>query len=305
MTQRKIQRRDIDGIVLLDKPGGISSNRALQIVRGIFRARKAGHTGSLDPLATGLLPVCLGEATKVSAFLLDADKRYLTTCRLGITTTTGDSEGEVIEARSVQLLDAAKIEAVLGRFRGPIEQIPPMHSALKHEGRRLYALARRGETVEREPRAVTVHDLTLLRHDGDTIELDVRCSKGTYIRSLIEDIGAALGCGAHVTALRRLSVGPFDNPPMFTVAALQALADEGGDALDAVLLPMDRALVALPELRLSEEYAGYINLGQPVRVSEAPTAGLLRLYGGAGEFLGVGQILDDGRVAPRRLLRTP
>ena len=303
MAQNRIIRRDVDGIVLLDKPAGFSSNQALQAVRRLFRARKAGHTGSLDPLATGLLPVCLGEATKVSAFLLDADKHYTTDCRLGLTTTTGDSEGEVVETRPVPALDAARVEAVLEGFRGEILQTPPMYSALKHQGRRLYELARRGEVVEREARRIRIHALRLVRFHGDEIALDVRCSKGTYIRSLVEDIGEALGCGAHVTALRRLGVTPFDEPRMYALPELEAIAEQGPASLEAVLIPMDTALTAMPALHLNDECAGYVRLGQAVRVPEAPASGLVRLYGADEAFMGVGRMLDDGRVAPQRLLR--
>lgn len=229
MGQRRREgERDVSGIVLLDKPAGITSNAALQTVKRLFRARKAGHTGSLDPLATGLLPICLGEATKLSGFLLDADKRYRTEIRLGVTTTTGDAEGETLRVREVADLDRARVAEAVARFTGEIEQIPPMHSALKRNGMPLYKLARQGIEVERAPRPVVIHALELVRCEADRIELDVRCSKGTYIRVLAEDIGEALGCGAHVGALRRTGVGGFDAGRMVALETLRAVAEQQG-----------------------------------------------------------------------------
>lgn len=209
MSAPRSKRRDVDGILIFDKPLGMSSNAALQKVRWLFNASKGGHTGSLDPLASGVLPLCLGEATKFSQYLLDADKTYITEARLGMTTSTGDAEGEVLEIKPCQVT-LAEVQALLPRFTGEIEQIPPMYSALKHDGQPLYKLARAGETVERKPRSVTIRQLTLLGLEGDRLRLQVHCSKGTYIRTLVEDIGAALGCGAHVAELRRVQAGPFD-----------------------------------------------------------------------------------------------
>ena len=211
--KRSNKRRDVNGIILLDKAIGLSSNAALQEVKRLFNANKAGHTGSLDPLASGMLPICLGEATKVSAFLLDADKRYRVRCRLGVRTTTADAEGEIIEERPIDGIDVARITAVLPRFTGQIEQIPPMYSALKHQGQRLYALARQGIEVDRQPRTLFIHELSLLGLENGECTLDVHCSKGTYVRTLAEDIGAALGCGAHVSALRRTGLGPYQARP--------------------------------------------------------------------------------------------
>ncbi|GBE10224.1 tRNA pseudouridine synthase B [bacterium BMS3Bbin12] len=302
MMRERRRRRNISGIVLLDKDPGPTSNEALQVVKRLFQAQKAGHTGSLDPLASGLLPVCLGEATKVSGFLLDANKRYRVRCRLGQRTTTGDAEGEVVEIRPVEGLDRARVERVLEGFKGPQEQIPPMYSALKHQGQRLYKLARQGVEVERKPRPVVIHTLELLYFEGDTLEFDVRCSKGTYVRTLAEDIGAALGCGAHVIALRRLAVGPYDGIEMVDLETLRRLAAEGAGQLDTVLLPMESALAEWPDVRLSDDAAYYLRRGQPVLVPHAPTRGWVRLYARDRRFLGVGQILDDGRVAPRRLV---
>lgn len=305
MSKRRDFRR-VDGILLLDKPAGLTSNRALQRVRHLFRARKAGHTGSLDPLATGLLPLCLGEATKVSGFLLDADKRYRVHCRLGVTTDSGDADGEVLERRPVPALDTDRIEAALAPLRGDIEQVPPMHSALKHQGQRLYTLARQGVTVERPARPVTIHALELVA-DGtaaETLVLDVHCSKGTYVRSLVEAVGEHLGCGAHVAALRRTALGPFPEPEMITLETLERTAESGGEpALDALLLPVESALVQWPEVHLPEEAAHFLCQGQAVWVPKAPEPGMVRLFG-PDRFLGMGTVLDDGRVAPRRLLRT-
>ncbi len=301
--RRRTRGRNVQGIVLLDKRPGITSNTALQEVKRLYQAAKAGHTGSLDPLASGLLPICLGEATKFSAFLLNADKVYWTELRLGETTTTGDAEGEVLERRPVPPLNAGRIEQVLAAFRGPQTQLPPMYSALKHQGQPLYKLAREGKEVAREPRAIVIHRLELLEHEGARLVLEVACSKGTYVRTLAEDIGEALGCGAHVTALRRLGVGPFRVKDAVTLETLQAAGDSDGlDALDRCLLPMEAAIQDRPELRLSEDAAYYLRKGQAVLVPRAPTEGLVRLYQGNGEFLGIGEIMDDGRVAPRRLV---
>lgn len=305
MGRRRGDERRVDGILLLDKPSGLTSNAALQKVKRLYRARKAGHTGSLDPLASGLLPICLGEATKVSGFLLDADKHYWVSCRLGVRTTTADAEGEVLETRSVASVTEPRLLEVMAEFRGDIEQIPPMYSAVKHQGQRLYALARQGVEVEREPRRITIHAMELLDFNPPLVEIGVHCSKGTYIRTLVEDIGAALGCGAHVADLRRYGVGPYNASGMVTLAALEdCLAREGEPGIDRLLLPMESGLSQWPDVRLSGDAAFYLRQGQPVLVPHAPTAGLVRLYEGQRRFLGVGEILDDGRVAPRRLLNT-
>ncbi len=303
MGRRRHRGRDIQGVLLLDKPIGMTSNAALQAVKRLYRASKAGHTGSLDPLASGLLPICLGEATKISGYLLDADKRYWVRARLGVTTTTGDAEGEIVEQRAVENVEPSQVEAVLRQFRGEIQQIPPMYSALKHQGHRLYDLARQGIEVERAPRTVLIHRLVLLGYEGDEIEFDVHCSKGTYIRTLAEDIGKHIGCGAHVTGLRRTGVGPYRAEDMVTLEELESLATEGMEALDARLLPTESALSAWPEVRLAEDAAYYLKMGQPVLVPKAPTEGWVRLYSRESRFLGVGQIQDDGKVAPRRLIK--
>lgn len=306
MARRRLQGRPVNGILLLDKPIGMTSNAALQVVKRLFGARKAGHTGSLDPLATGLLPICLGEATKVSAYLLDADKRYWVRIRLGVTTATGDADGEVLETSPVAAVDAARLEQVLAGLRGESDQVPPMYSALRHQGQRLYQLAREGIEVERAPRRITLHALEALAIEGDEIELAVHCSKGTYVRTLAEDIGAALGCGAHVIGLRRTGVGPYTEAGMLTLDALRDQAEaEGAQALDRHLLPIVSALAHWPQVRLSADAAYYLRQGQAVVVPRAPTSGWLCLFADDGAFIGVGQVQDDGRVAPRRLFNLP
>jgi tRNA pseudouridine55 synthase len=299
--RRRRQGRPISGILLLDKPLGLSSNHALQRVKRLFDARKAGHTGSLDPLADGMLPICFGDATKLSAFLLDADKHYRFRIRLGVTTATGDTEGEVVQERSPEGITRADIEGVLPDFVGRISQLPPMYSALKHQGKRLYELAREGVEVEREPREVTIHSLELGEVDLPEFELDVRCSKGTYVRTLAEDIGEALGCGAHVTKLRRTGVGPYTARPMIDMAQVEAAAEQGHAALDALLLPIDTALSDWPSVHVGADAAFYLQQGQAVLVPKAPTEGWVRIYQGE-DFLAVGQVQDDGRIAPKRLM---
>ena len=293
--------RPVSGILLLDKPIGLSSNHALQRVKRLFDARKAGHTGSLDPLADGMLPICFGDATKLSAFLLDADKHYRFRVKLGETTATGDAEGEVTRSRPVEGVTTARIEEVLRQFEGEIEQLPPMYSALKHKGKRLYELAREGVEVERKPRKVSVYRLSLGEVKLPEFELRVDCSKGTYVRTLAEDIGEALGCGAHVSALRRTGVGPYTDYPMHTMDALEAAAETGQEALDRLLLPIDTALADWPQVRVNPDTAFYLKQGQAVLVPKAPTGGWVRIYEGEA-FLAVGQVQDDGRIAPRRLM---
>lgn len=305
MSKPRRPRRPVDGIVLLDKPQGLTSNQALQRVRHLYQADKAGHTGSLDPLATGLLPVCLGEASKFTQYLLEADKVYRTRIRLGQRTATGDAEGDILATAPVPGLAPADIEAVLARFRGEIEQVPSMFSALKKDGRPLYELARQGIEVERAARRVTIHRLELLEATADEWELEAHVSKGTYIRSLAEDIGEALGCGAHVVMLRRLSLGPFDRPAMLTLPQLEAALAEGGhEALDRLLLPAWAGLADWPRLDLTETAAYYLLHGQPVRVSGAPRKGSFLIFEEGGRFLGIGEQDDEGRVAPKRLIRS-
>ena len=302
---RRRKGRTISGVLLLDKPAGITSNRALQEVKHLFGAAKAGHTGSLDPLATGMLPICLGEATKISAFLLDADKRYRVTCRLGITTSTADADGEVVQTRDCSHITMKHIEKLVPGFSGSISQVPPMYSAVKHQGQRLYALAREGIEVERKPRTVQIYQLLLHSLSEGLLDIEVACSKGTYIRTLVEDMGEALGCGAHVVQLRRLSVGPFDGD-MVSIEELRAAAD-ASDAgrfavLDEYLLPIDSAIANWPDVHLDPNAAFYIKQGQAIQVPHAPTEGWVRIYDNS-QFLGVGEIQDDGRVAPRRMIQ--
>lgn len=300
MSKRNNKGRAVNGVVLLDKPLNMSSNQALQKVKRLFNARKAGHTGSLDPLATGMLPLCLGEATKISAFLLDADKTYRFSCRLGSRTATADAEGEVIETCAFEHITRDDIDRVVQQFIGDIEQVPPMHSALKKDGQRLYELARKGEEVERQPRKVHIFSLQVLDFHNGEIDLQVHCSKGTYVRTLAEDMGAALGSCAYVSSLQRLSVGPY-RAGMVTMAQLEAAAEQGFDALDALLLPMDSGIQDWPAVVLDADTAYYLKLGQPVQVARAPTRGQVRIYEGE-TFLGVGIIQDNGLVAPKRML---
>jgi tRNA pseudouridine55 synthase len=300
---RRNDKRSVNGILLLDKPSGLTSNQALQEAKSIFNARKAGHTGSLDPLASGLLALCFGQATKLSAFLLNADKHYRFGCRLGMSTSTGDAEGEVIRTRSCPPLSREAIEVVLERFVGKTQQIPPMHSALKRGGKRLYELARQGIEVERKPREITIHSLTLLDFEDGLLRCQVHCSKGTYIRTLAEDIGEALGCGGHVQELRRTGVEPFDASQMVTMGTIRERAERGFEDLDALLLPIDAALSDWPSVAVRGDTAHYLTLGHSVLVPRSPTHGWVRLYqADDGRFLGVGEITADGRVAPRRLM---
>ena len=299
--RRRKPGRAVNGILLLDKPQGLSSNKALQQVKNLYKAAKAGHTGSLDPLATGVLPLCFGEATKVSAFLLDADKRYQVRIKLGETTTTADAEGDVLQSRSFDAVTQSQIDQALESFTGPQQQLPPMFSAVKHQGERLYKLARQGMEVERKPRDITIYELNQLAFDLPYLDLDVSCSKGTYVRTLAEDIGEFLGCGAHVAQLRRTAVGGFTGESL-PLEQLEAVAEQGLSALDELLLPMDIALGDWPAIDLNSDLEFYIRQGQPVMVSKAPANGFLRLYGPGDRFLGIGFIQSDGRVAPKRLI---
>jgi len=303
VARRRLSGRDVNGILLLDKPAGMSSNAVLQRVKHLFSARKAGHTGSLDPIATGLLPICLGEATKVSAYLLDADKGYQFTCRLGQKTTTGDVEGEVLEIRPVPELVEADIERILAGFVGEIDQVPPMYSALKKGGQPLYKLARQGIEIERKARRITIYSLRLQAIRAAELDLEVLCSKGTYIRSLTEDIGEKLGCGAHVAVLRRTRTGGFRLTDAVTLARLEQIRDESpAEALDSLLLTMDSALETWPAVSLNREVGLFFRQGRAVRVPKAPTGRLVKVYDHQNRFLGVGFVLEDGRVAPKRLI---
>ena len=300
--RNKVTGRNVTGILLLDKPVGLTSNVALQKAKSLYRARKAGHTGSLDKAASGLLPICFGEATKFSGFLLNADKHYRTVFQLGIQTSTGDAEGEVVFRGALQNLTRTRINAVLKQFRGTVLQVPPMYSALKHKGQRLYKLAHQGLEVDREPREITVRSLEVLDYRDEDLELEILCSKGTYIRTLAEDIGKELGCGAHVKSLRRIGVGPYPDDNMLTMAELERIAETGLPALYAELLGIDSVLQDMPAVHLVDPVSYYLRQGQPVMVPRAPTRGMLRIYTEEGRFLGVGEVLEDGRVAPKRLV---
>lgn len=294
---QKISRRHISGVFLLNKPLGLSSNAALQKVRWLYRAQKAGHTGALDPLATGLLPICLGEATKFSHYLLDSTKRYQTTVRLGQTTTTGDVEGDILQERSVPVLNQELIEQTLEKLRGDIQQVPPMYSALKKEGRPLYELARKGIEIEREARPVTIYTLELLEFTENSITLDVTCSKGTYIRVLGEDIGEALGCGGHLTMLNRTQTGHFELIPSYTIEYLESLTEEQREALlFPVYAPVDHFL----KIQVPEGREKYFCNGLESNIEHSAEAEVLVFSG--ERCLGLAEITDKKRLVPKRIL---
>jgi len=303
-VKRKNRGRNISGILVVDKETGSTSNDVVQFAKRLFGARKVGHTGSLDPLATGVLPLCFGEATKFSQYLLTSDKVYLARIKLGVATASGDSEGDIIAEKPVPELNDEQVESALDAFRGEISQIPSMFSALKHKGQPLYKLARQGIEVEREARQVTVFSNELIERTDDTLLLKIHCSKGTYVRSIAEDLGEALGCGGHVIELRRLQAGPFGESDLVTIASLEQAKEEGG--LDDFLMPVSSAVSQWPEVLLSANSTFYVRQGQPVQVAHAPTEGWVRLMDETGKdggaFIGVGEIMDDGRVAPRRLV---
>lgn len=292
----------IDGILLLDKPLHLTSNAALQRVKRLFYAKKAGHTGSLDPLATGMLPICFGEATKFSQFLLESDKCYEVVMQLGVKTTTGDAEGDVVSTQSVPSFSTEKIEAVLQQFIGAIQQIPPMFSAVKINGKPLYTLARQGIEIKRDPRTIIIHKLALKDFSTDQIALEVHCSKGTYIRTLVEDIGDVLGCGAYVISLRRPKVLPYTTDTLVTFEQLEEIVQQSIDSLKSLLLPIESSVKALPFVQLSSSSVFYLKTGQSVMVPHLPKHGLVRLYSENEKFLGVGKVLGDGRVTPERLI---
>jgi len=289
----------LSGVMLLDKPVGLTSNQALQTVKHLLNACKGGHSGSLDPIATGLLPLFFGEATKLTQFLLNADKRYWTVFRLGQSTTTYDSEGEVTATRPVSA-GRRDIERALERFRGEIEQVPPMYSAIKHQGEALYKLARAGVEIEREPRRITIHEIKLLSLENDLLTLEIACSKGTYVRSLAHDLGEILGCGAHVVQLRRIGIGHVGIENAVPLERLQALETPVERA--RLLQPVDSVLHELPDVHLTPLAAHYLKQGQSVSTQHGFKPGWVRLYEGDTRFLGMGEVQDDGRVAPRRLL---
>jgi tRNA pseudouridine55 synthase len=293
--------RDVDGILLLDKPVGLSSNAALQQARGFYRALKAGHAGSLDPLASGMLPVCFGQATKVCAFLLDARKTYRFTARLGERTDTGDAEGAIVERQAVPPLPPELVLRTLQSCLGEQQQVPPMYSALKHDGERLYELARRGETVERPSRTVIIESLDLVRIGANELEITVRCSKGTYVRTLAEDIAHRMGTVAHLIALRRLQVDPFADRRMYSLESLQSI--QTLEELDSLLTPPDQALLQLSDVEVNERDEQALLRGQAIRIeTRLETESHVRMYGPERRFLGIGEIDAQGAIQPRRLL---
>ena len=306
---RRRKGRPINGVILLDKPTGISSNDALQKVKRIYFAEKAGHTGALDPLATGMLPICLGEATKFSQFLLDSDKRYRVIAKLGERTDTSDSDGEVVETRPIDV-NLEKLEACIDTFRGESDQVPSMFSALKYQGKPLYEYARKGIEVPRESRKITVYEIVLHRFEGDEVEMEVHCSKGTYIRTIVDDLGEMLGCGAHVTMLRRTGVAKYPYEKMLTLEQLNELLEQAHrdevapkELLDPLLLPMDTAVEDLPEVNLNAELTNLVQHGMPVQVLGAPEGTPIRMTSGEDKlFIGVAEVNDDGKVAPKRLV---
>ncbi|MDI9767255.1 tRNA pseudouridine(55) synthase TruB [Pantoea dispersa] len=309
MSRPRRRGRDVHGVFLLDKHQGASSNDVLQKVKRLFNANKAGHTGALDPLATGMLPICLGEATKFSRYLLDSDKRYRVIARLGQRTDTSDADGNIVETRPVTF-SQAELDAALESFRGETLQVPTMFSALKYQGRKLYEYAREGITVPREARPITVFELQFIRWQGDELELEIHVSKGTYIRTIIDDLGEKLGCGAHVIMLRRLQVARYPIARMMTLEQLQTLAAQVNAAetpdyapLDALLLPMDSPAEDFPAVNLPTPVAAWFKQGMPVQAENAPASGLVRVTeGDEQKFIGMAEIADDGRVAPRRLV---
>lgn len=309
MTAATIERRRptaVTGLLLLNKPAGLTSNQALQKVKRLLNAKKAGHTGSLDPAATGMLPLCFGEATKICAYLLAADKSYRVTARLGEATDTGDADGTVIGTEAVPQLSAGDWKQIFTQFTGEIEQIPPMYSALKKDGKRLYELARQGQVVEREARKIRIHEIELLEVHGSRLVFRVRCSKGTYVRTLVEDLAKAAGTLAHTAALHRETVGEFAAADMLDMPSAERIAAAGPDALREHLMPADQALQQWPEKRIGPDAARRFNDGQSIIVGAAGgsgEAGHVRVYAGDGGFLGVGELSGDGMLTPRRIFR--
>ena len=290
----------VNGLLLLNKPAGMTSNQALQKVKRLLSAKKAGHTGSLDPAATGMLPLCFGEATKVCAYLLEADKTYRVTARLGEATDTGDADGTVVASAALPELDEIGWKSVLDGFIGDIEQVPPMYSALKKDGKRLYELARKGEVVERAARPVRIHDIALLEASGSRLVFRVRCSKGTYVRTLVEDIARKAGTVAHTAKLHRESVGSFRAEDMLDLSGAEQAAAAGPEVLRGRLIPADAALASWPTCRISAADEPRFSGGQKV-ACDAPGAGLVKVYGPEDRFIGIGELSADGQVAPRRI----
>jgi len=301
MGKKRNKGRALNGLLLFDKPAGESSNQSLQKIKRIFSAAKAGHTGTLDPLATGLLVICFGRATKISDYLLAIDKQYQVVLKLGETTDSGDADGKIIKQRDVSSITEEQILQNAAQLTGSIEQIPPMYSALKYQGSRLYELARKGIEVERKPRKVEIYAFELIEQRHDLVTMHVHCSKGTYVRTLVEDLGELLHCGAHVIELRRTSLGPFTDPEMHTLGELELLAKKGVSNLDEVLLSTDHALLAWPAVTISEDQMIDIRNGHAMQIPNLPADGMVRIYDTEQLFYGIGTVLEDGRVAPKPL----
>ena len=301
MARRKNKGRVLNGLMLFDKPAGESSNRVLQKVKRIFDAAKAGHTGTLDPLATGLLVICFGRSTKISDYLLAVDKQYRVVLKLGVISDSADADGEVLEYQDASKVTKEQILQHAADLTGSIEQIPPMYSALKHQGSRLYELARKGIEVERAPRKVEIHSFELIEKHDDLVTMQVHCSKGTYIRTLVEDLGKLLSCGAHVVELRRTSLGPFTDPKMYDLEQLEQLADQGFSVLDQTLLPTDQALLGWPAVTVVDDQMTDMNNGHALQVPNLPANGMVRIYDSNQRFYGIGEVREDGKMAPKPL----
>ena len=300
--QKRNIKNNVNGILLLDKPIGLSSNKSLQRAKYIYNAKKAGHTGSLDVPASGLLPICFGEATKVSGYLLNSNKKYHAQCKLGETTTTGDASGSILTVRQIPQITETLLTASFKDFVGNIQQIPPMFSSIKHNGKRLYEFAYNGIEIERKAREIKVYSIKLLKIYDDCFDVEVLCSKGTYIRTLIEDIGEKIGCGAHISSLRRIEAGPFSQLHSVTLEEIEFTSKKGFQALYNLLLPMDAALKDFPKVRLTDDETYHLQHGQSVGVLGIPKTGRLRIYNSYDEFIGLGDVTNDGRIRPKRLI---
>ena len=310
MGRRRKSGRSVNGVLLLNKPIGLTSNKVLQKVRWLFDANRAGHTGALDPLASGVLPLCFGEATKFSQYLLDSDKYYRSTYTLGVSTATGDSEGEIISQQDASNITLQQVQDKIQDFQGEIDQVPSMYSALKHNGQPLYKLARQGIEIDRPARQITIFDYQIIDfRPGPNAEVvvEVHCSKGTYIRTLAEDLGSALGCGAHVSALHRFRAGPFDEQQTISLKELEKLKEQGSvEQLDQLLKPVDTPVSNYPAVEFDQIMAGYFQLGQEISANKAFHQGqegdIVRVFREGGTFLGIGTVTEDGKVAPKRLI---
>ena len=309
MGRRRKSGRSVNGVLLLNKPIGLTSNKVLQKVRWLFDANRAGHTGALDPLASGVLPLCFGEATKFSQYLLNSDKYYRSTYTFGVSTATGDSEGEIISQQDASKITRQQVQEKIKDFQGEIDQIPSMYSALKHNGQPLYKLARQGIEIDRPARQITIFDYQIMDFRpgvNPEVDVEVHCSKGTYIRTLAEDLGASLGCGAHVSALHRFKAGPFDESQTVSLDELEKLREQGTAELDQLLKPVDTPVSDYPAVAIDQVMAGYFQLGQAITSNKAFRQGqegdIVRVFREGGTFLGIGTITEDGKIAPKRLI---